>query len=180
MKHKLKVTHLVTAVALALGVAAHVHAASPGDEIKAGGHSFFSLYEGAPLLASSTEFFSIDTAGDYRVTLYDYLFDAPFTFLRLLVAGGSLGGSPITLNGTGSTQSSATFAALPGNYSITVHAIPGVVEIVPGIQANSSTYAWNVTMIPEPGTWAMMAIGLGLVGWQLRRRSKIAAASRFV
>jgi len=28
----------------------------------------------------------------------------------------------------------------------------------------------NVTAVPEPATWAMMLIGFGAIGWQLRRR----------
>jgi uncharacterized membrane protein YesL len=34
--------------------------------------------------------------------------------------------------------------------------------------------------IPEPETYAMMCVGLGLVGWQLRRNSKRLAASRLL
>jgi len=29
----------------------------------------------------------------------------------------------------------------------------------------------NIAAVPEPATWAMMLIGFGAVGWQLRRRS---------
>jgi hypothetical protein len=25
--------------------------------------------------------------------------------------------------------------------------------------------------VPEPGTWAMMILGFGLIGWQIRRRA---------
>ena len=28
----------------------------------------------------------------------------------------------------------------------------------------------NITAVPEPATWAMMLIGFGAIGWQLRRR----------
>jgi len=34
--------------------------------------------------------------------------------------------------------------------------------------------------IPEPETYAMMLVGLGLVGWQMRRKMRQSAASRFV
>jgi len=38
----------------------------------------------------------------------------------------------------------------------------------------------NVSPVPEPEVWAMMLIGAGLVGFQLRRKSKQAASHRFV
>jgi hypothetical protein len=30
----------------------------------------------------------------------------------------------------------------------------------------------NIASVPEPATWAMMLIGFGAIGWQLRRRGK--------
>lgn len=36
------------------------------------------------------------------------------------------------------------------------------------------TYDMVATPVPEPATWAMMAIGLGIVGGTLRRRARIA------
>jgi hypothetical protein len=35
--------------------------------------------------------------------------------------------------------------------------------------ASGATY--NVTTVPEPGEWAMLLAGLGLVGWRARRRA---------
>lgn len=32
------------------------------------------------------------------------------------------------------------------------------------------------TAVPEPETWALMAIGTGFVGWMSRRRRRVAAA----
>jgi hypothetical protein len=29
---------------------------------------------------------------------------------------------------------------------------------------------WDIAPVPEPSTWAMLAAGLGLVGWTSRRR----------
>jgi hypothetical protein len=36
--------------------------------------------------------------------------------------------------------------------------------------ATQSYFTRTVGAVPEPGTYAMMALGLGIVGWQLRRR----------
>lgn len=38
----------------------------------------------------------------------------------------------------------------------------------------------EVSPVPEPETWAMMLIGAGLVGFQLRRRAKQSATQRLV
>lgn len=35
----------------------------------------------------------------------------------------------------------------------------------------ASGTAYNVTAVPEPGEWAMLLAGLGLVGWRARRRA---------
>ena len=37
----------------------------------------------------------------------------------------------------------------------------------------------SVSAVPEPEVWAMMLVGVGLVGFRLRNRSKRASASRF-
>jgi hypothetical protein len=39
--------------------------------------------------------------------------------------------------------------------------------------------AISVSPVPEPEVWAMMLIGVGLVGFRLRHRSKQASAARF-
>jgi hypothetical protein len=40
----------------------------------------------------------------------------------------------------------------------------------PLIRANWHTYVAAITVVPEPGTWGLMALGLGLVGLRARRR----------
>lgn len=41
-----------------------------------------------------------------------------------------------------------------------------------GASANfASGTAYNVTAVPEPGEWAMLLAGLGLVGWRARRKT---------
>ena len=40
----------------------------------------------------------------------------------------------------------------------------------------SDFYAGAVGAVPEPGTWAMMIVGLGLVGLTLRRRGLLGVA----
>jgi len=50
---------------------------------------------------------------------------------------------------------------------------PNLVNIAlpEGASANfASGTAYNVTAVPEPGEWAMLLAGLGLVGWRARRK----------
>ena len=36
--------------------------------------------------------------------------------------------------------------------------------------SGSNLYLTSFTQVPEPGTWLLMIAGVGLIGWQLRRR----------
>src|SRR5690606_41930251 len=40
---------------------------------------------------------------------------------------------------------------------------------------NGQTRGFLLTPVPEPGTWALLLGGLGLVGWTARRRRRISA-----
>ena len=63
-------------------------------------------------------------------------------------------------------------------FSVNAHAIvvtgtgpQGTTVVVTGIGSGSGTWA-VVPAVPEAETWAMMAVGLGLVGLRLRRKNK--------
>jgi hypothetical protein len=55
-------------------------------------------------------------------------------------------------------------ALAAGTYTLTVQ----------GTRGASGSFGGNVAFeaaaLPEPGTWAMMLLGFGAIGWQLRRR----------
>ncbi|BBO99536.1 PEP-CTERM sorting domain-containing protein [Sulfuriferula nivalis] len=60
-----------------------------------------------------------------------------------------------------------------GNASATTYV--GSKYVVTGIGTGSGTW-YKVPAVPEAETWAMMAVGLGLVGMRLRRKNKSDAA----
>lgn len=89
---------------------------------------------------------------------------------------GSAGpSSPIVIGGpTGAfTQTSLNDLLPAGSYRL---------QLSGDIQPDGGNYIWtlNTVAIPEPETWAMMLVGVGLVGWQLRRKIRSSAAHRFV
>ena len=147
------------AVALAFGIAANVHAATPAFEWTA------TIQDSLKVL---TDTFTIDTLIDQKVSLVDNNFTSRFDSLNLLIAktGGT---TMVTLSGPGEQTFSPTAI---GSYTAVLVGDPGTSSI--------STFGLTVAAVPEAETWAMMLVGMGLVGWQLRRKVKASAATRFV
>ncbi|MDR3390226.1 MAG: PEP-CTERM sorting domain-containing protein [Sulfuriferula sp.] len=55
--------------------------------------------------------------------------------------------------------------------AVTVTGPGGSTIVVTGIGSGNGTW-YKVPAVPEADTWAMMAVGLGLVGLRLRRKGK--------
>lgn len=75
------------------------------------------------------------------------------------VSGAALAGT--------ATYASATFASLrltQGSYVFNV--------------INGDTITVNVGAVPEPATWALMTLGMGAVGFAMRRRRRVAMGVR--
>jgi len=85
-------------------------------------------------------------------------------------------------SGTNVSELSFNFPSTPPNTKmyllingfVTGNAGPG------GLSGGQYSGAISVSPVPEPEVWAMMLVGAGLVGFQLRRKSKQAATQRFV
>jgi len=126
-------------------------------------------FSGAGVVNSRSHTFTIDTPGTYLASLVDNELFAAFSVLALGITksgGDTLG----TLGGPGSFSFSASAA---GSYTAVVGGIVG-----PGGLLPIGTYGITVSLIPEAEVWAMMVVGVGLVGWQLRRRSRQSEATR--
>ena len=161
MPYSRKFATLACAVGLALG-AASAQAADPVLEVT-------GTLDAANLSDAYT--FNINAPGVYVATLIDNALFVPFTNLGL----------GITETG-GATLGSITS---PGSFQFNVTGSDSFTAVVGGIVPSGAaipigTYGVTVALIPEAETWAMMLVGLGLVGWQLRRKVKSSAASRFV
>ncbi|MEW5966317.1 MAG: PEP-CTERM sorting domain-containing protein [Pseudomonadota bacterium] len=68
---------------------------------------------------------------------------------------------PTPKDGTGATTLDFLNSAL----------LAGIVLPEGATFASASGAAYNVTAVPEPGEWAMLLAGLGLVAWRARRRT---------
>lgn len=123
-------------------------------------------------------FFDTTTLSTLSATLGSVLVDAkPTPFLDMLTMSVSLwadGGSPgvdggdTIVSGFGGSglyiSDSDTVAA--GSYYLKVGGTTS------GFIGGAYTYVVAAVPVPEAETWAMMAAGLGLVGMQLRRRTR--------
>ena len=120
-----------------------------------------------PGLQTTTYAFNIPSIGTYQASLIDNGFPAPFQAMLLGIsqAGGSLLGS---ISHAGSFNFEATQS---GPYTALFFGAPGPFTIGT-FTGNGSSYGITVTAVPEPEVWAMMLIGVGLIGYQLRRKSK--------
>ena len=61
-----------------------------------------------------------------------------------------------------------------GTYTLTVQGTRGAIGSYGG------NVAFQAGSVPEPGTWAMMLLGFGAIGWQLRRRRTSQALAQAV
>jgi len=120
-----------------------------------------------PGLQTKTYAFNISSIGTYQASLTDYGAPAPFTYLFLAVSDTGAGGATL---GSISTAGSFNFTATrTGSYTAGFFGAPGQIGNLP---FNGSMYGITVAAVPEPEVWAMMLIGVGLIGYQLRRKSK--------
>jgi hypothetical protein len=163
MPYSKQLTTLACAVALALGASASAQAANVLEVTDS--------FVGAAGTFQTTDYdFSITAPGTYVATLIDTGIFAPFDSIGLGIA--KTGGAAM---GVRTSPGSFSFDATEtGSYTAIVSAFMGSGAFPQG------TYSVSVALVPEAETWAMMLVGMGLVGWQLRRKVKSSAASRFV
>ncbi|WP_205479254.1 FxDxF family PEP-CTERM protein [Sphingomonas arenae] len=111
------------------------------------------------------------------VTLQDFLGGTDLDFTSVLVNGiaatlvlRDASGNVCAVRGVGTCGASESFAI--NNVPI-FSGILNTIEVT-GVSRGLGSYGGNATFIPsavpEPGTWAMMLLGFGAIGFAMRRR----------
>lgn len=88
-----------------------------------------------------------------------------FAFVPVTSSGGGTSSGGITSSGGGSTSSGGITSS-------------GGTSTSGGTTTSSSGGDTPVTPVPEPGTWALMILGFGLVGSAMRRQPRAVRQSR--
>jgi hypothetical protein len=78
-----------------------------------------------------------------------------------------IGDQSISFSGTNFDSFSFTYESVSGTPSELAEIIDDVSFV-------------TVSAVPEPGTWAMMLLGFGAIGWSLRRREETGSVSQLV
>ena len=95
-------------------------------------------------------FIGLERTTTSAIAVYDVTDPANASFVDMIVGAGDLSPEGLT-----------TFTA------------GGVLYLAVANEVSGTTSLFSVTAVPEPGTWAMLAGGLGVIGWLRRRRTAI-------
>ena len=101
-----------------------------------------------------------------------------FNFLTLTTAGGTYNFSGTSIAALIPTPANGSQTLNPQNPIVTF-LLSGLDQTNVRLRLNSSQNAFEidniaVTTVPEPGTWAMMLLGFGALGFAIRRRKSSA------
>lgn len=106
--------------------------------------------------------FTNTDSGVYTINLVNTFGTVDFTSAVLTGPGGPYALAEIFDNGTLERWRLASVGLLAGQYTLTID----------GISDDINTFGGhvNIQAVPEPATWAMMLLGFGVVGFQMRKR----------
>jgi hypothetical protein len=147
----------LSALALALSaVAAPVLAADQSIDLSSGQASFASL---SPILAGGDD---VLTFTGLAPGVYNFVFSVSSQFVTGF--GGTVNGTPFATATLGPITAGAAFGVDSAPFTVVLVGTPGRNAIYSG--------EITVSLVPEPGTYALLAAGLGVVGLVARRRRR--------
>lgn len=147
----------LSALALALSaVAAPALAADQSIDLSSGQASFASL---SPILAGGDD---VLTFTGLAPGVYNFVFSVSSQFVTGF--GGTVNGTPFATATLGPITAGAAFGVDSAPFTVVLVGTPGRNAIYSG--------EITVSLVPEPGTYALLAAGLGVVGLVARRRRR--------
>jgi hypothetical protein len=148
-------TFKLSALALALGAAmSPALAADQMIDLSSGQASFASM---APILAGGDD---VLTFFGLAPGVYNFVFSVSSQFVAGF--GGTVNGTPFATAVLGPITAGAAFGVDSAPFTVVLTGTPGRNAIYSG--------ELTVSLVPEPGTYALLAAGLGVIGLVARRR----------
>lgn len=118
------------------------------------------------LFYTDTYQFTVPTVGTVGASAVTLTFDGSLTFTEVLLNG-------IKLN---IRETDGVYLATAPKGGLFSAANPQTLSIKGQLTGETGTYTGNVrfeSAVPEPGTWALMILGFGIVGYAMRRRPSV-------
>jgi PEP-CTERM motif len=145
----------LSALALALGSAlSPAMAADQSIDLSSGQASFVSV---GPILAGGDDVLNFTGLAP---GLYDFVFSVSSQFITNF--GGTVNGTPFAVAGLGPITAGAAFGVDTAQFTVVLTGTPNLRAIYSG--------ELTATLVPEPGTYGLLAAGLGIVAFAARRR----------